>query len=134
MPRRITKPRGFFVMNRRGEFTPEDKTPNQCVKPGHPSYKYRLKMMFEGDMALDHRAFILDHQEVDDEIKKMLLSGSCEEMQRLISQELPEFMSEKSIPMVCFRCSIVSGDPAAPAFLEFAWARSEKDERCLAWL
>lgn len=127
------KPVGYFVMSRRGHFTAEGITNNQCAVPGHPKYQYRFKLMFEGDMPLDQRAFILDHNEIDEFMQNLLLSGSCEEMQKLIEMELPDMMRERSIPLVAFRCAIIA-DPTAPAFLEFAWARSQKDERCLAWI
>lgn len=124
----------FYVMNRKGTFTPAATTDNQCAKPGHGEYHYHIKLMFDGEQPLDHRQFILDHQEVDDFIKKLGLVGSCEEMHVLLKTELPEFMAEKSLDFVAYKAVIHPFKPTGAAWLEFVWARKEKDMKCLSYL
>lgn len=124
----------FYVMNRRGSFKPQMHTDNQCAKPGHEEYHYHIRLMFDGDQPLDHQQFIIDHQDVDDFIKKLGLVGSCEEMHTLLKLELPEFMKERSLSFVAYKATIQPFKPAGTAWLDFVWAREPKDLKCLSYL
>lgn len=124
----------FYIMNRRGVFKAPKATSNQCAKPAHPEYNYHVKLMFEGDQPLDNRQFLLDHQEVDDFIRKLGLVGSCEEMHQILKEELPDFMAEKSLKFVCYKATISAGKAQGPAWLEYIWARNERDLKCLSYL
>lgn len=124
----------FYIMNRRGTFTPNLTTTNQCAKPGHPEYQYHIKMVFDGEQPLDNREFLIDHQEVDDFIKKLELVGSCEEMHLMLRSELPAFMEEKSLEFAAYKAVIHPSKIAGVAWLEYVWARTEKDMACLSYL
>lgn len=124
----------FFIMNRRGTFKPAATTNNQCAKPGHDEYFYLIKLVFDGDQPLDYRQFILDHAEVDAFINKLGLVGSCEEMHVLLKHELPDFMAEKSLGFAAYKASIRPVRVPDVAWLDYVWARSEKDMQCLSYL
>lgn len=110
--------KSYYVMNRSGEFEPIRPTSNQCKEPGHLRYGYELRMCFFGAMQLDQNQFILDHQLVDDLVQSLALTGSCEEMHKLISRQLRTMMTRKNIELAACKCTI-KPKPDGPAFLEF---------------
>jgi len=122
MPKQLTfarKPaRSYFIMNRTGVFRPSEMTSNQCKEPGWPEYTYALRMVFPGDMKLDHNDFIIDHAEVDAMVRKLAPKGSCEDMSARILDALHELMAKKNLPMVACKCVIRPSDPTAPAWME----------------
>jgi hypothetical protein len=110
--------RSFYIMNRTGLFRPSHTTPNQCKEPGWPEYAYALRMVFPGDMKLNHNDFIVDHAEVDKLVKGLTNVGSCEDITRAILTALDQFMASRKLPMLACRCTVRATDPNAPAWLE----------------
>ena len=120
-----------FIMHRTGHFRPKSSTSNQCKAPGHTLYEYSLKMVFEGNIKLDERKFIIDHQDVDDLIQKVTLTGSCEQMHQTISRRLQTMMKIRKIDMVACKCLIVPAGAKTVAQLEFI---TTKDTKYLGYL
>lgn len=124
----------YYIMNRRGTIKPDTVTDNQCAKPAHPEYHYHVKVMFEGKHPLDKRQFLLDHVEIDQFIQKLELVGSCEEMHKLVEAELPTFLENKGLDLVCYKAVIAPSKNPGEAWLEYVWARKDKDMKCLSFL
>ncbi len=86
-----------YVMTRSGQFISSKDTPNQCVKIGKQIYEYEVKLLFRGDIELDENGFIIRHEEIDEIIQKLSLSGSCEEMHKTLSKAISQFFQFKLI-------------------------------------
>lgn len=105
-----------FIMHRKGVFEPSYHTPNQCKVQGHESYKYHMIMVFPANQQLDANAFILDHQDVDDTIQKMILKGSCEQMQQKICDKMKKYFSKRKIELLAMKTilkPVVQGEGVA---------------------
>lgn len=98
----------FFTMTRRGSLHPEKSTPNQCKEEGHKEYFYELVIIFHGGSPLDKNAFIVEHSELDNAVKSVDCTGSCEQMHIRIRERLHAFFAEKKLNWYIqgFRCTI----------------------------
>lgn len=112
-----------FIMHRKGRFEPNKYTPNQCKVEGHESYDYHLIMVFPGTQELDINDFILDHQDIDDTIQRMVLKGSCEKMHQKICDRLKRFFEKKNIDLMAMKCIIKPVFSVNVAHMEYLYTR-----------
>lgn len=97
----------YYLMTRKGQFQPAINTENQCVKTGRQIYEYEVKLLFNGDINLDMNGFIIKHEEIDEFIKNLSFSGSCEQMHKKLSAELSYFIkTEKQISLLGYKAII----------------------------
>jgi len=120
----------IYRMTRNGEFFRSENTPNQCKVKGHMRYEYQLVLVFDPRLRLDKDGFIIDHAELDDCIKKLELSGSCEEMHKHVFSGVRKLMRKKSIPLRGYK-AIIKPFPAGQAHMEYLWSHSPRYEKLL---
>lgn len=113
----------YFVMTRKGQFKPSHDTNNQCVKVGKQIYDYELKLLFEGNVELDDNGFIIRHEEIDELIQKMELSGSCEQMNLQISKEISQFFMFKLIGLKSMITPPVYKHEILIASVNYCWVK-----------
>lgn len=94
-------------MTRSGSFIPSQSTDNQCVKVGNEQYDYTLKLVFSTNQILDNDDFIIRHEEIDEQIQRTILNGSCEFMHRQLFSSLKAFFNSKDIIVIGYKATIL---------------------------
>lgn len=115
----------FYIMYRNGIILPTLHTPNQCKGPGHPVYYYRIGLVFPNSIKLDENDFIVDHSNIDDLIKSMDLTGSCETMHQVICKGIQQFFEERNIKLVACKCILKASETSNVAYMEYIYLNSK---------
>lgn len=79
----VTSRVGTFTLHRRGEFTIPDRHTNKCNLPAWQAFQYVVSVRALD--YLDAKGFVIDHNEIHENILKAIQSGangSCEELCR----------------------------------------------------
>lgn len=98
------KKKGFYVMQRRGTFIPENHTDNQCGIEGVGDYAYQVVCLLSP--KLDSMGFCIDHNDLDEAIQSTEVQGSCEEMQRIIYRAVKKELNKKQSKLLAYSCVI----------------------------
>lgn len=112
----------YYVMHRIGRFEVEKSAENQCKAPGWPAYEYQLKMVFDGNMTLDTDGFIVEHQDIDDLVQGLKMTGSCELLVRKIVDRVTKMCGYKALPLLAIRGLIRPIGMQVSAWFEYAHA------------
>lgn len=75
-----------FVLTRKGTFTINAFTSNQCKAKGHTSFLYKIKITC--DSKLDDHGFVIDHQIIDNVVQNTTHVGSCEQICEVLHKRL----------------------------------------------
>jgi hypothetical protein len=103
-----------YVMTRRGEIGQDVfSTPNQCKIVGHSKYYYTVAMVFAHKHSLSKDGFLIDHLDIDAEITKMRIGGSCEELCNSISKRLMQLFIERDMDIQAFKLVLTADEPNA---------------------
>lgn len=114
----------FYIMTRNGQFIRSKDTPNQCVKVGKQIYEYEIKLLFHGNIELDKNGFIVKHEEIDEIIQKLNLSGSCEEMHKTLSKAISQFFQFKLIGYKAIIKPPLYKNEVLIASLDYCWVNN----------
>lgn len=93
------------LITRNGIISTNKSTSNQCGSVGVYIYEYELKILFSNKAKLDKNGFLIDHQDIDDAVKKVKI-GSCEEMAERILSEIEKLLNSKEIPFFGLKVKI----------------------------
>lgn len=116
-----------YVMERRGIFSPNKHTNNQCKDVGHNHYEYNCKIAFHPTTKLDENDFLIDHVDVNQVIQDCLLNGSCERMHKRIMVNLQNILSERGIVAIAIKVTIIPKYPEGLANLTYIYTKSKED-------
>jgi len=116
-----------YVMERKGIFSPNKHTSNQCKDTGHNHYEYSCKIAFDPMTKLDENDFLIDHIDVNKAIQDCLLNGSCERMHKRIMTKLQNTLTERGIVPIAIKVNIVPKYPEGLANLTYIYTRSKED-------
>lgn len=105
----------IYRMNRKGSFSIDRHTSNQCGAEGLNRYEFEIVLILKQE--LDDDGFIFDHDLIQKAIDDAELYGSCEEIQKKIHDVVNNIIPEGVL--LAYKCSIKPLDFYVKAYIEY---------------